>query len=133
MGSDPAPDDVGVAVTVFGSVDERGPAVGSEGHLEDAGSTLHAFHSQARPEGSRLEVGDERSDRRLECRSLDRGESLDVTAEPLGGFVGRQGSYFSGRDERKASGESWRWVRPAAMSADASRSPACHSGVQNQA
>src|SRR5260221_4283030 len=132
MGADPPPDDVAVARSPLLTVLEGGPAVGGPGHLEDARGPLYSLDAQATPETAGAQVCHEALDRNVEGATLRRCQGLQVPLE-AGGRRPPGQAQSSSSEARNASSDSCTLNRPLAISAEASRSPVCQSGVQNQA
>ena len=82
MSSQATPNDVRLTLDDRGAVLERRPAVARPRHLEDAGSSLDAFHPKALAElPPRSQIRDELGDSRKEDSLLGWSEPLEVSVE----------------------------------------------------
>ncbi len=146
MGADSPPDDVGLVGDNGVAVLERRASVICPSHLEDAACAPDAF--DAEPVSKPLSAAERRRPRlnnraeerllllcrgrhrppRRSARAKRRSASRLLGGLPLAARLARAPS-----ESRNSSPESKDSILPASRSASASRSPACHSGDQNQA
>src|SRR5215472_13548273 len=139
MGSDPPPNDVRLTSDPLRTVTECGPPVAVPRHFEDAVVTGHAPHAQSRPERPvrRHQIRYEGIRNHLAKRRLLLGRQLlPVSFEARERLERRHYSSAepsASRWSNMASTDAWLTPRPAAISSSASRSPASHSWVKNQA
>jgi len=137
MGSDSPPDDARLPGDYLSSIRERRAPIRCPSHLPDTRLALHALHSQLRRERLAAQAGDEKAERAQERPTLLRSESLQSrrnrgSSSCVGAYSSSAGGTLL-RCATKSSSLLKTTPRPAAISASASRSFACQSGVQNHA
>ncbi len=138
--ADPAPADPECSVDL--DPFERGTSVralGTPGHLEDARCAFDIADPQrSRPRGRwisgvPLAGGHERRERSIESSALRGRQPPSVGAARVGDLELQRSASSAANRSVSPECPSTTVVRPAAMSASASRSIACHRSVQNQA
>ena len=115
--------DVAEAHTALNEL-ERDPQLVAGPRFPDVSNPLQSLHAQRRMARIRRKA----SERRVHAALLRGVEPSIGPLEARGPFEPQR---FS--EAMSSSTLSARYTRPALMSASASRSPFCHSGVQNQA
>jgi hypothetical protein len=101
-------------------------------HLKHARSAPHAFDTKPGAELASISVRHKLCDHDLpESFLLDLGESRVVPPESRCRRERRHQAWSPSRSANIASASGWKVVWPSAICTEASRSPSCHSLVQN--